>query len=405
MSDASDKLLSQALQARRERRLDDARRNLVEAVDPCRKAGVRVELAKALTGLGQIERDLDRSEAARQHYEEAVAIYRAEGDALRLAHTVRQCCGSFDVRPKGRVGQPSLEINTCSPGPTATGNAATARFVRAAIQIQSSHFGATRELPFDHRVLGASMATAVAQHSNSARLGVGRRFEHFFFSGMAFLMLATVFGGFARTYYLAGVFQAPLPSRIIHIHGAAFSCWILLLVAQTSLVSAHRVDLHRRLGIMGFLLACCMVILGVLAGTNSLARGFAPPGLDAPTFYIVPITDMVIFATLIFFAFRNRFDSAAHKRLILVATIALLTAAIARWPFAPVHRNPVVAALASYCFLLLLAAYDRWSMGKVHRATVWAGAFLILAQNLRMLLAHTSAWHAFATWVQNLART
>jgi tetratricopeptide (TPR) repeat protein len=89
MSEASDQLLSQALQARREHRVDDARRGLVEAVDLCRKAGVRVELAKALTGLGQIERDLDHSEAARQHYEEAVAIYRAEGDALRLAHTVR----------------------------------------------------------------------------------------------------------------------------------------------------------------------------------------------------------------------------------------------------------------------------------------------------------------------------
>lgn len=85
---------------------------------------------------------------------------------------------------------------------------------------------------------------------------------------MALLILATVFLGFAHSYYLAGVFHAPLPSRIIHIHGTIFSCWILLLITQTSLVAAGRTDIHRRLGIAGFLLACLMVVVGVLAAAN-----------------------------------------------------------------------------------------------------------------------------------------
>jgi tetratricopeptide (TPR) repeat protein len=89
MSETSDKLIQQALQARRENRFADAERDLVEAVDICRQAGVRVELARALTNLGQIERDLYRGDQVLQHYEEAVALYRAEGDVLRLAHTVR----------------------------------------------------------------------------------------------------------------------------------------------------------------------------------------------------------------------------------------------------------------------------------------------------------------------------
>src|SRR5713226_2246730 len=128
-----------------------------------------------------------------------------------------------------------------------------------------------------------TMATAVAHASNPAKPSVGlpgRRYDHLFFSAMALCMLATVFVGFARTYYLAGVFSAPLPSLIIHLHGAAFSCWILLLVTQTSLVSASRVDFHRRLGIAGFLLGCLMVILGVLAATDSLARSAGPAGRD-----------------------------------------------------------------------------------------------------------------------------
>jgi tetratricopeptide (TPR) repeat protein len=89
MSNETDQLLKQAFQARREHRLDDAKRDLNAAVDLCRGAGVRADLAKALTGLGQIERDLKHGEVAQQHYEEAVAIYRVEGDALRLAHTIR----------------------------------------------------------------------------------------------------------------------------------------------------------------------------------------------------------------------------------------------------------------------------------------------------------------------------
>src|SRR5436190_9714542 len=53
----------------------------------------------------------------------------------------------------------------------------------------------------------------------------------YFSPGMALLMLATVFLGFARSYFLAGVFNAPLPNWLIHLHGAAFSSWILLLTA------------------------------------------------------------------------------------------------------------------------------------------------------------------------------
>jgi FtsH-binding integral membrane protein len=251
------------------------------------------------------------------------------------------------------------------------------------------------------------MATAVAHPSNPTKHSSdlpGRRYDHLFFSAMALLILATVFVGFARTYYLAGVFHAPLPSLIIHLHGAEFSTWILLLVTQISLVSAGRVDIHRRLGIAGFLLACLMVTLGVLAATDSLVRHGGPPGLDAKLFYVIPMTDMLIFATLVFFAFRARSNSPAHKRLILVATIALLIAAIARWPLAAVQKNPIRATLFTYIFLLILAGYDIWSTRKVHRATLWAGAFLIFVQQTRIPIGKTAAWQAFATWAESLAR-
>ena len=215
-------------------------------------------------------------------------------------------------------------------------------------------------------------------------------------------MLATVFLGFARTYYLAGIFHAHLPSFIIHVHGALFSSWILILIGQTSLVSAGRVDLHRRLGLAGFLVAALMVIVGVLAATDSLVRADIA-GRDARFFYIVPLTDILVFGVLIFFAYRKRSDSAAHKRLVYLATSACLIAATARWPIIA-HRNLLRATLLSECFLMILISYDLWATHKIHRATLAGGVFLVLVQQVRIPLGHTHPWIAFAGWVQTLMR-
>src|SRR3978361_75468 len=97
----------------------------------------------------------------------------------------------------------------------------------------------------------------------------GRRYDRVFFPILCTLILITVFIGFAKTYFLAGMLRAPLPSPLIHIHGAIFTSWIILLIVQTGLVSARRVDLHRKLGLFGFGLACVMVVFGLLASVNA----------------------------------------------------------------------------------------------------------------------------------------
>jgi len=109
----------------------------------------------------------------------------------------------------------------------------------------------------------------------------GRRFDHLFFSGTSILILICVLIGFGPTYFFDGFFRARFPNLIIHFHAAVFSCWIFLLVIQTTLVFAHRVDIHRRVGLFSFGLACLMVILGLLAGAHLLARNVAPRGMDA----------------------------------------------------------------------------------------------------------------------------
>ena len=248
------------------------------------------------------------------------------------------------------------------------------------------------------------MATATAPTTIAPFASSKGQSDRWFFSGMALLILATVFAGFARTYFLAGVFRAHLPATIIHIHGAAFSCWILLLVTQVSLVSAGRVDIHRKLGLAGFGLASLMVILGVLAATNGLERGMAPPGFPfgAQTFYAIPLADMLMFATLVFFAYRARSKPAWHKRFILISTIALMDAPTGRPPFAAITGRPYMDSLFCVVFLLLLVGYDLWSMRKVHRATILGGLFMVIVEQVRMPIGMSGAWHHFASWVLTL---
>jgi hypothetical protein len=245
---------------------------------------------------------------------------------------------------------------------------------------------------------------ATATMPQTVRPLVGRRTDNYFFSGMALLLLLTVFVGFARSYFLAGVFRAPLPSIWVHIHGAVFSCWILLLITQVSLVSARRVDIHRKLGLAGFGLASLMVIMGVLVATKLLARALSPvPVFDAQTFYVIPMADMVVFATLVLFAYLMRRDSAAHKRLILIATIAMMDAPTGRPPFTVITAHKYFDSIFCIAFLLLLVGYDLWSKHKVHRATIWAGLLMIVVEQARVPIGLSAGWHTFATWAQHVA--
>lgn len=105
MIESVDTLMQRAQQARREHRVDDARRDLAEAVELARGSGDLGELAQAITGVGQIERDARNYDAARVHYEEAASIYRALGEPLRLAHTLRHIGDILQDHGRGRLGE------------------------------------------------------------------------------------------------------------------------------------------------------------------------------------------------------------------------------------------------------------------------------------------------------------
>lgn len=247
--------------------------------------------------------------------------------------------------------------------------------------------------------IGATVGSEIAE-----RKQLPRNYEHQFFSAMAISITLIVFVGFARTYYLAGLFHArPLPSVIVHIHGAVATCWIALLVVQTSLISSHRRDLHRKLGILGFFVALAMIVLGVFAARESiLIQGRKAPGFDPIVFYAIPFSEIVGFAGPVLFAFALRRKPSIHKRLIMIGTIAMMTAALGRWPVAFLFHRPLPAMLCSYSLLAAVFVYDLASTRKLQSATIFGSAFVIFVELMSYPVGHTAAWHAFASWIRSL---
>ncbi|HEX5460116.1 MAG TPA: hypothetical protein VFX20_09105 [Steroidobacteraceae bacterium] len=241
------------------------------------------------------------------------------------------------------------------------------------------------------------MATAILG-SQGIELSSDRSREHRFFCGMSLLIALVIFVGFARTYFLAGLFHAkPLPAPIVHIHGAIFSSWVLLLVTQTSLTASGRADIHRRLGLAGLALAPLIVVLGVLVANEMLGRFWAIPSIDAKGIYAVALSEILGFALPVTAAFCLRCKPAFHKRLILIGTIAMTTAGFGRWPVDFLLHKPLPAMLAAFSLLLPLAVYDLLSMRRVHRATAWGGAWVVLIELTGAAIGHTAAWGSFAT--------
>jgi hypothetical protein len=241
-----------------------------------------------------------------------------------------------------------------------------------------------------------SSSAASTPHEQSASPRRKLRADDLYFGAMVLLFVVAVFLGFAHSYYLAGMYHAQALNLLLRVHGAVFSAWIVLLVVQTTLVARRNIALHRRLGIFGAGLAVAMVGLGVAAATDALARGFTPPGfpLGPVVFYCISTHIIAKFAVLIFFAIRLRSNGPAHKRLVLLATIPLMVAAVGRWPFA--FAQPHQGLIINLMFLSLVV-FDLSTIRRIHRATLLGLLFLIVAGALTVPIARSAGWHEFAT--------
>jgi hypothetical protein len=225
---------------------------------------------------------------------------------------------------------------------------------------------------------------------------------------MAVLFIATTLVGFIpdSLQKIAAVRAgqaAPFPV-ILHVHAVLMGSWLLLLLAQTVLMATGRPALHKQLGMAAVVLAPAMVIAWIVLVPTMLSihwRELAapPPGMTADavattrmfltSLFAGQVRAVIVFAILIAWAFRaRRTDTGLHKRLIFLATVMPLPAAIDRIAWLPTSYPFSMLSPDLYTLLWIspLFLWDVYRLKRIHRAyVIWFLVCLPLTIGVHML--------------------
>jgi hypothetical protein len=227
-----------------------------------------------------------------------------------------------------------------------------------------------------------------------------------FYTGMVLALLFVVFAGFMPGYFSRMGTGEQIPV-FVPAHAAVFTGFLFVLLTQTLLIGAGRVDLHRWLGIAAAVLVLPMLALGYETAIFGARRGHPfvdappPPGIpfaDALSFLVVPLGDLMLFAAFFGAALLLRRRPETHKRLMILAALGGFA-----WP--AITRIPLVAGMPPRMFgslallLLVLPLHDLATRRRVHWASA-IGVIVILGSfPLRRTIGASSAWREIAVWL------
>jgi len=217
--------------------------------------------------------------------------------------------------------------------------------------------------------------------------------DRLFFPLMALIAATVVGAGFAPTYYLGFWFHSPPLAATVHVHAAAFTGWLVLLLSQTFLIRTRRFRWHRAMGKVAVVLVVIMVVTGYV-----VIFGKPRPTPFMRAFIFTPILSLMLFPVLFAVAIYFRRDPATHKRLMLLATILIANAGISRLlGMLGLGGGFYRPWIATYGLLLLpLLIYDLMRLRTLHRATLWGMLLLFARHPLHAAIANTDYWQHLA---------
>jgi hypothetical protein len=236
---------------------------------------------------------------------------------------------------------------------------------------------------------------------------ISEKAGRYLYVGAAAGILLLVVPAFTRTYWAplargnAGLHPA------IHLHSVLFFAWVGLFLAQTILPLRKRIAAHRGLGLAGIALAALMVLSGLLAAVVSLKSGLEEPRPHvARTAAALSFGGMLLFSTFMIAGISTLRRPAWHKRLMVLATLSILQAAIARWimliPDIGQPTRILIGAVIVDVLLLTVAWVDTRAQGRLHPAWAVGGALILCVQWIRIAILPTAEWLAFTNWLAQL---
>ncbi|HEX2793204.1 MAG TPA: hypothetical protein VHN58_02125 [Croceicoccus sp.] len=227
------------------------------------------------------------------------------------------------------------------------------------------------------------MATTFAAPRGADR---ERRF-HFI---LALIMAAIVVAGFSMNLAMGrSTFAVPWQ---FHAHAVIFFAWVVLYIVQAGLISANNAALHRRLGVLAYVLVPLMVVMAFVIIVKVLQRTGGPFFFAQNEFLCSNLMMTVLFAVLAFAALRVRRHNGWHRRLLLCAFTILVGPGLGRLLPMPllIPNAWVISELLLLVFPLSAAIYDWRRRGKVHPALWWGMGSYVTVLAISIALSWTA---------------
>jgi hypothetical protein len=176
--------------------------------------------------------------------------------------------------------------------------------------------------------------------------------------------------------------KMPPPPLVVHLHAAVMASWVTLLAVQATLSLQGRMDLHKRWGLASLVVAPLVLIMLIAITIVRQNDAFGTPaGPIVNNILFLQIRAILLFPLFFVWALRTRrSDPQTHKRMILLATLMLLDAAVARMSWLPYNRFPRDYLAVHLYWLLLFVPpllYDLVRTRRIHRAWLWGLALTV----------------------------
>jgi hypothetical protein len=207
---------------------------------------------------------------------------------------------------------------------------------------------------------------------------------------------------------------------VLHVHAVLMGSWLLLLLTQSVLVAIGRTAFHRQLGLISVIFVPAIVLAGIVLVPTMYRLVWnvvhnAPPALAAQLKDQVPLAGNIllgqirvgiVFPLLVSLALLSRgSDSETHKRLMILATLAPLPAAIDRMHWLPntFPASPIADDFYPLLVILPLILWDLFRLRRVPRAYwIWLCVNAPFAVGVN-LLWNDPRWLAFVPKLMGVA--
>jgi hypothetical protein len=204
--------------------------------------------------------------------------------------------------------------------------------------------------------------------------------------------------------------ESPPAPWIVHVHAVVYSGWMLILTMQVLLVLGDKVGVHRKTGWVAAGWAGLMLVMGPLAAVAFQVVNFGSP-IGDPPFLAVQFLNVAGFLSLLSWGIALRKNPAAHRRLMILSTVALADPGFSRfsgwlWPTPP-SSGVVVFLWVFYGNVLLVGlilGWDLWEK-RLIRSAVIAGISLVGLECVETWLYLYPPWRqTAANWVKAWTR-